>query len=41
MERGDHPTSVLAYVNVAKGLGVPLAELLAPPLDPGRRAPID
>ena len=28
LERGDHPASVLAYVKVAKGLGVPLAELL-------------
>jgi transcriptional regulator with XRE-family HTH domain len=29
LERGDHPASVLAYVKVARALGVPLAELLA------------
>ena len=35
LERGDHPASVLAYVKVANGLGVPLAELVASPPDPG------
>ena len=41
LERGDHPASVLAYVKVANGLGVPPAELLAPPSNPGRRPPTD